>query len=134
MYSVALDPDPSSVGVARLMLRAALWDWQIDHLADTAQLIMSELASNAIKFAKNAEALVYLRDRDDGSTGATLAIEVIDDSLELPRIVQAGPDDESHRGLVLVDALSSKWGAELLDSGKSVWVHIEYDEPDESAE
>ena len=47
MYSVALDSDPSSVGVARLMLRAALWDWQIDHLADTAQLIMSELASNA---------------------------------------------------------------------------------------
>ena len=47
IYSVALDPVLSSVAVARLMLRAALWDWQLDHLADTAQLIMSELAANA---------------------------------------------------------------------------------------
>jgi anti-sigma regulatory factor (Ser/Thr protein kinase) len=133
VYSVALDPCPS-VAVARLMVRAALWDWKIDHLADSAQLIISELVTNAIKFATRVQAVVYLRDGDAGDAagkGVTPAIEVGDDNKQLPAIVDAGIDDESHRGLVLVEALATRWGADVVEDGKMTWAHLEYDEPDD---
>lgn len=125
VYSASLDPEPSSVAVARVMLRAALWDWRIDHLEDSAQLIMSELASNAVKFANHVEAVVYLRGRDRAGGGATLVIEVTDDNEHLPSVVDACPDDEGYRGMFLVDALASKWGVDLLDSGKTIWAQLD---------
>jgi hypothetical protein len=125
IYTAWLPPEPSSVKLARLMVRAALWDWQIDHLADTAQLIMSELVSNAIKFGNGAEALVC----PGGGLGTeTLVIEVTDDNPEPPTIIDADSDDENHRGMFLVDALSSKWGVDLLECGKIVWARLEYGE------
>jgi anti-sigma regulatory factor (Ser/Thr protein kinase) len=127
VYSLTLAPEPSSVALARLTLRAALWDWQIDHLADDAQLVITELVTNAIKFANSARAYIYLH-KDDSASGGTLVIEVIDDSQVFPAIVDADADDESHRGLVLVDALCSEWGSDLVDDGKTVWAHLRYDE------
>jgi anti-sigma regulatory factor (Ser/Thr protein kinase) len=127
IYSLTLAPEPSAVALARFTLRAALWDWQIDHLADTAQLIICELATNAIKFANSARIYIYLREVGSPiGNGGTLVIEVIDDSSEMPAIVEAGTDDECHRGLVLVDALATKWGVELLEPGKVVWAQLTY--------
>jgi anti-sigma regulatory factor (Ser/Thr protein kinase) len=129
IYSATLAPEPSSVALARLTVMAALWDWRIGHLADTAQLIVSELATNAIKFANTVTIYVFiLGDRGGLGNGDTLAIEVIDDSPVMPAIVDADVDDESHRGLMLVDALATKWGVDHLDPGKTVWAHLRYDD------
>ena len=125
IYTVWLPAKPASVAVARLMVRAALWDWHLNHLADTAQLIISELVTNALTFGTGAAAMVFPR-------GEALVIEVTDDCLQLPEIVDAASDDEHHRGLVLVDALATKWGTDLHDTTKTVWAHLEYGECDES--
>jgi two-component sensor histidine kinase len=127
IYQSPLTEDLSSVALARLTLRAFLWDWHLDFLADTAQLIMSELATNAIKFGSGVGlASIYLR--DEGPDHGVLVMEVTDDSQEMPVLSQAGPNDECHRGLVLVDQLAGKWGVELLGGQKVIWAHLEYDD------
>lgn len=125
VYTVWLPANPASVSIARLMVRSALWDWHLEHLADTAQLVVSELVTNAITFGTGAEALVMPREEE-------LVIEVTDDCLQLPEIIDANSDDEHHRGLILVDALTSKWGTDLHDTTKTVWAHLEYGKCEES--
>jgi anti-sigma regulatory factor (Ser/Thr protein kinase) len=127
IYQSPLTKDFSSVALARLTLRAFLWDWHLDYLADTAQLIISELATNSLKFGTGTGLTsIYLR--DDGPDQGSLVMEVTDDSPEMPVLSQAGPSDECHRGLVLVDGLASKWGVELLSGQKVVWATLEYDD------
>jgi serine/threonine-protein kinase RsbW len=113
IYQSPLTKDLSSVALARLTLRAFLWDWHLDYLADTAQLIISELAANAIKFGSGI-GLTSIYVRDERPNRGSLVMEVTDDSQEMPVLSQAGPGDESHCGLVLVDQLASEWGGELL--------------------
>jgi anti-sigma regulatory factor (Ser/Thr protein kinase) len=127
IYQSPLTKDLSSVALARLTLRAFLWDRHLDYLADTAQLIISELAANAIKFGSGA-GLTSVYIRDDSSDHGYLVIEVTDDSPEMPILSQAGPSDECHCGLVLVDQLATKWGVEPLGDHKTVWAHLEYDD------
>lgn len=41
----------------------------------------------------------------------------------------AGPDDENGRGLLLLDALSVRWGVEQGPEGKTVWCELPPSEP-----
>ena len=50
-----------------------------------------------------------------------IVTEITDDSSRLPRPHLADPDDESGRGLALVDALADDWGTRLTEAGKAVW-------------
>jgi two-component sensor histidine kinase len=127
IYQSPLTKDLSSVALARLTLRAFLWDRHLDYLADTAQLIISELATNALKFGSGAGLTsIYLHDEDPDH--GNLVIEVTDDSQDMPILSHASPNDEHNRGLVLVDQLASKWGVESLGDQKVVWAHLEYDD------
>jgi PAS domain S-box-containing protein len=51
-------------------------------------------------------------------------VEVFDSDLRLPRIRNAGENDEGGRGLYLVDQLSSRWGSRPTNDGKSVWFEV----------
>ena len=51
-------------------------------------------------------------------------VEVADGSAALPRPREATAVDEGGRGLALVEALSSSWGAELGEGGKTVWFEL----------
>jgi hypothetical protein len=127
IYQSPLTKDLSSVALAWLTLSAFLWDWHLDYLADTTQLIISELATNALKFGSGTGLTsIYLR--DDGPDYGNLVIEVTDDSQEMPVLSPASPIDECHRGLLLVDQLAGKWGVEPLGYQKIVWAHLEYDD------
>jgi anti-sigma regulatory factor (Ser/Thr protein kinase) len=55
--------------------------------------------------------------------GMVALVEVWDENFDLPKTTQPGPDDESGRGLMLVDALTERWGWDLPPSGrgKIVW-------------
>jgi anti-sigma regulatory factor (Ser/Thr protein kinase) len=98
-----------------------LWEWHLDALTDTAELIVSELVTNA------ADASIVLPERPPIAlrllaTEKSLVIEVWDQSpLDLqPR--DAGADDECGRGLTVVAALSDRWGCERTgDNRKVVW-------------
>ncbi|WP_206328556.1 ATP-binding protein, partial [Streptomyces sp. Tu 4128] len=89
----------------RRLARASLTHWGRSDLVDTAELLLTELVTNALRHAIGAEIGVrlYLQ-------GAQLVIEVNDGSPLVPVPRTAGPEDESARGLLLVEALAAAWG------------------------
>ncbi|QKW08308.1 ATP-binding protein [Streptomyces sp. NA04227] len=109
-----------NVAHARDALRRQLALWRVNgEVADTAVLLLSELATNAIcaKTTPGREILVRFELK-----GPELRLEVSDASDEKPLPREAGPEEESGRGLALVTALADSWGvAPRLGVGKTVW-------------
>ncbi|MET7685101.1 PAS domain S-box protein [Streptomyces sp. NPDC005423] len=116
--SARLSARPVSVGEGRRFLRRTLRDWQCGELTDTACLLASELLSNSVRHACDP---LRLRLR---LTRSELHVEVCDGSPVLPHARAAGPDEESGRGLVLLDQLASTWGTLLTREGKAVWFSL----------
>ena len=86
--------------------------------ADTVALLVSEVATNALVHGTGG---VRVRVRP---TGQGLRVEVHDEDPSLPSRRRASPMDEGGRGIALVDALSSGWGAETTPDGKTVWFEV----------
>ncbi|MFE5754684.1 ATP-binding protein [Streptomyces massasporeus] len=98
----------------RHMARASLNHWGRPHLAETAELLLTELATNALQHANGPDIRVrmYLQ-------GDYFKITVDDGSPLRPVPRGAGLSDESGRGLFLVDALADAWG--VSDDGTTTW-------------
>ncbi len=109
-----LDPHPLTAGQARRLTRRVLHRWGLDALLDTTELMVSEVVTNAVRYASRPISLRLLRTD-------VLRCEVTDDSPQVPRMRQASPGDEGGRGLFLVDRLAQRWGATRLSTGKVVW-------------
>ena len=86
--------------------------------ADTVALLVSEVATNALVHGAG-RVRVRVRATDRG-----LRVEVHDEDTTLPARRQATPMDEGGRGIALVDALSTGWGAERTTDGKTVWFEV----------
>jgi len=110
-----LEPELSSVRQARSMIRDPLKRWGLEDLIPVTELLVSELVTNAIKYA-NGETLLQLILEPD-----RLTCEVHDTSPALPRVLQVDKDAENGRGLHVVSQLSARWGARRSQSGKVVW-------------
>ena len=119
-----LAPLPSAIPCARLHAVHVLHEWGFRSLAEDAALIVSELVTNA------ADASVVLPKRPPIAvrllaTEKLLRIEVWDCSpLDLePRDAEA--DDECGRGLMVVAALSDRWGSKRTGyQRKVVWAEL----------
>jgi serine phosphatase RsbU (regulator of sigma subunit)/anti-sigma regulatory factor (Ser/Thr protein kinase) len=109
-----LDPHPLTAGQARRLTRRVLRRWGLDDLLDSTELMVSEIVTNAVRYASRPISLRLLRTD-------VLRCEVTDDSPQVPRMRQAAPGDEGGRGLFLVDRLAQRWGATRLSTGKVVW-------------
>jgi hypothetical protein len=92
--------------------------------SDPAVLIVAELAANAATHGR-------VQGRDFDLTlyviGDTLRIEVTDTRAErLPRTRRPAADDESGRGLLLVEALADRWGtAPGRPPRKTIWAEVD---------
>ncbi len=118
-------PRPTVVRDARTRVRETLAGWGLEDLSFTAELLVSELVTNALRYATGDLELRLLRDR-------TLVCEVRDHVDALPRARQAADDDEGGRGLQVVHRLAKRWGARPAERGKVVWCELElpgYDGP-----
>jgi serine phosphatase RsbU (regulator of sigma subunit)/anti-sigma regulatory factor (Ser/Thr protein kinase) len=102
---------------ARLLVRRRLRRWGLEELIPTAELLASELVTNAVRYAHGAIALRLVRE-------GGLVLEVLDDSAALPRLRHAGDEDERGRGLQVVSQLAKHWGARRTHSGKVVWCEL----------
>jgi len=90
-------------------------------LVDDTLLLTSELVTNAIRHGEG-DVTVRLWPGPD-----VVRLEVSDTSSQLPAPRHAGTEAEAGRGLALVDALSSRWGATPRRSpaGKTVWFELD---------
>ena len=121
---VALDLGalPTTPGCARACVRVILREWQLARLSDTAELIVSELTTNAVRTSRRIgrSSIRLILTFDQGE----LAILVRDYCPGIPLFSNACADDESGRGLLLVQAVSSRSGWYPADDGakgKVVW-------------
>jgi anti-sigma regulatory factor (Ser/Thr protein kinase) len=125
--SADLAAEPAAAGRARSLIRDTLARWHLDHLADDAEAIASELITNAVDKAQPPRAalpaIIFAIHRRPGE----LRIIVWDNGPGHPARTDAGPDAEAGRGLAIVDALSGqKWGwwPTPRSGGKVVWAAL----------
>ena len=93
--------------------------WGCDDAIADAELLVSELVTNAVLHARSETRVTIQRD------GSTVRISVYDTSRARPRLRQLGPESVTGRGLLLVDRIARRWGVEPEDDGKSVWFEID---------
>ncbi|MGH3624026.1 MAG: ATP-binding protein [Sciscionella sp.] len=111
-----LTNEPRPGFVARRFVRGILNRWQVpSELLEPAELVVSELVGNAVKHADGATTLRLSKN------DAELRIEVCDRGAGTPVVLQAGPLEEGHRGLFIVQAVSTSWGCQPTEAGKTVW-------------
>jgi anti-sigma regulatory factor (Ser/Thr protein kinase) len=115
---------PTAVPCGRLHARQVLWEWQLGHLAEDAETLVSELLTNAVKASSSPDGvgLVVLRLL---ANRERLLIEVWDHNPDDPQPRQADAESESGRGFSVIEALSSRWGFRRLSySVKVVWCEL----------
>ncbi|QKW33873.1 SpoIIE family protein phosphatase [Actinomadura sp. NAK00032] len=109
-----LEPEPNSVPWIRAQVAARLAGWDLHALTDTAQLLVSELVTNALVHGAGSLGVRLTK-------GRTLLCEVHDDGHDLPHQRHAEATDESGRGLQLVGHFAARWGTHRTATGKIVW-------------
>lgn len=119
-----LAPAPASVPAARRHTRQTLTTWDLAALADPAELVVSELATNAVRvslaLAEPRPVRLWL-----AANQLRVAIGVWDGNPHPPLLARAADTDEGGRGLYLVEAISAAWDWYPQDGGKVVHALLE---------
>jgi len=103
-----------SVAEARAAAVRQLQEWGQDGPAFSAELVVSELVTNAIRHGSGPVTLRLILDR-------TLICEVADASNTQPRLLRAADTDEGGRGLFIVAQCTTRWGCRYGRQGKTIW-------------
>ncbi|MEK8144312.1 ATP-binding protein [Streptomyces sp. M10(2022)] len=127
-YTLQLLQDPRAPGVARSTLRTVLRVHGLAELTETAELLASELVTNAYLHSKGPYSL-----RLRGAGRQRIRLSVWDTNPHIPAPFSWSAEApsvlaEGGRGLYLVTLYAESWGAYLMDSGlpgqggKLLWV------------
>jgi serine phosphatase RsbU (regulator of sigma subunit)/anti-sigma regulatory factor (Ser/Thr protein kinase) len=112
-----LRPELTAARRARVLIGRPLRRWGLDDLIPVTELLVSELVTNAVRYAQGPIGLRLVLENG-------LVCEVFDDSAALPRLRYPGVEDERGRGLQVVSQLTQRWGARRTPSGKVVWCEL----------
>ncbi|WP_371477393.1 SpoIIE family protein phosphatase [Kitasatospora sp. NBC_00315] len=112
--SWTLEADPVVVSRARRLVGEQLERWGLEDLVFPTELVVSELVTNAIRYAGGPVEVRLIR-------AGVLVCEVSDPSSTQPRMRRALATEEGGRGLFLVAQVSSRWGSRYTRSGKTIW-------------
>ncbi|MEU8270398.1 ATP-binding protein [Sphaerisporangium sp. NPDC049002] len=131
---LALAALPGSVRTARRHVHDLLHRWELPHLIETAELVVSELSTNAIRATGIMTDSPGYGELTGGLNAICVSLHVVDSRAVIevwdaspspPHIKDADPDDEGGRGLFLVEALTTRWGFRRPETGgKVVWAEI----------
>ena len=131
--SLPLGALPGATPCARLHARAVLHEWGLAGLAEAAELIVSELVTNAVRASTHPDG----RPRYDATGMPVVVLRLASDHFKLlvevwdvipgaPAAAHPGPDDENGRGLMLVAAQCDRWSWQSAPGwpGKVVWAEL----------
>jgi anti-sigma regulatory factor (Ser/Thr protein kinase) len=111
-----LDAVVTAPGRARAWIRQILGEWGISELADTAELVVSELVTNSVRACAGLDRPAIRLIVTAHQVG--LAVLVRDGHPGLPQSAPPGPGDEGGRGLLIVRHLSARWGWYRLEGAR----------------
>ncbi|MFE7779242.1 ATP-binding protein [Streptomyces sp. NPDC057445] len=122
--SIERKPGPEAEGLSkadaawpcrlRRIVRTGLTFWGFPDVIEAAELLLTELATNALRHGRGHDIGVRVYFVSD-----SCVIEVADGTPVRPERRRAGPDDESGRGLLLVESLADSWG--VSSDGTTTW-------------
>ena len=133
LYSyLELGAFPSAVPCARLHAKQVAWEWGLDEMAEAIELLVSELATNAVQAVADRAHPAFIRLRLSSDT-VRLLIEVWDADPRPPAATALTGDgippldQEGGRGLFLVATLSQRWNWYPVPQwgGKVVWCELD---------
>ncbi|MFB8756738.1 SpoIIE family protein phosphatase [Streptomyces nigra] len=110
--------DPALVAPIRKQVVEQIGRWGLSEATFTAELVVSELVTNAIRYGMRPIRLRLIHD------ATTLICEVSDTSHTAPHLRRAKTYDEGGRGLLLVAQLTQRWGSRHTADGKTIWAEI----------
>jgi PAS domain S-box-containing protein len=110
--------DPALVAPIRKQVADRLETWELTEATFTAELVVSELVTNAIRYGEPPIRLRLIHDDE------TLICEVSDSSHTAPHLRRAKTFDEGGRGLLLVAQLTQRWGSRYTPEGKTIWAEL----------
>ncbi|WP_184577229.1 ATP-binding protein [Streptomyces zagrosensis] len=119
-YSETLPCVKESAGIARRLVRAALETWKLEALIEVSELVVSELASNSIMHSGSP----HMRVAVDRTGDDRVRVAVSDKSRQAPATSHASDEDESGRGLLLVEAFAERWDTDYRLWGKVIWAEM----------
>ncbi|MGV9311254.1 SpoIIE family protein phosphatase [Streptomyces sp. NPDC003691] len=106
--------DTAAVSPVRAACADRLRDWGLEEMVFTTELILSELITNAIRYAAQPITVRMIH-------STSLICEVFDGSSTAPHLRRAAITDEGGRGLFLVAQLADRWGTRYTARGKAIW-------------
>jgi anti-sigma regulatory factor (Ser/Thr protein kinase) len=124
-YTETMPCEPESARRARLLVSAVLNTWGIGELAEVGVQIVAELVNNAIEHTRCRVVRVLVT----RPTAGLVRIGVADRCRDAPEPGSPDDDSEGGRGLLLVDALSWRWGYDRKRWGKVVWAELQVQAP-----
>ena len=110
---------PGAIPCARLHTTAVLWEWGLEALAQPAELTVSELVTNAVRASTETRRARQAPGEPAGlpvvalrlaANHKHLLVEVSDHDPRPPIPTVADPDHDGGRGLLLIAAVSERWG------------------------
>ena len=121
LIAFVLPSIPESVRMARFHVRATLGFNQLAQYADDAEIITSELVTNAIQHVcgDGTETVGVTLARTRNPEAVTVVVS--DSSPEGPAVRETSADKEQGRGLQIVEALSAHWGWYPEEGGKAIF-------------
>ena len=112
-----LEPKVGAARHCRAVITAACERWGQDELAEPARIVVTELVNNVVAHAETSMVVLI------ATLGEAISVAVRDRSTVTPsyRGAPVSPTAAGGRGMLLVDAVASRWGSLALADGKVVW-------------
>ncbi|MCX5395576.1 ATP-binding protein [Streptomyces sp. NBC_00102] len=144
--TLKLADTPNAVGLARLHTTNVLSRWGVPaEIVETVKLIVSELTTNAVRHPKEAGDEVSIYSSEFDVQTFELALEIDRDAVRVsvwdhdarpPVLTEPGVEATSGRGILIVAAVSNRWGHHLARGlpGKVVWAEVSLSSARESRE
>lgn len=114
-----LDADPATVAAARRIVGDHLWGWGMQSVVEDAELVTSELVTNALRHGTRPVELRL------SALPGRVRISVLDtNTADVPHRVTAAGLEPGGRGLMLIEQLCVDWGHDVGATGKQVWAEL----------